>query len=382
MNVLKVNPALVHKTRIIQIQSQQIKQMPKIRLANLVNMPENEFAKMIKGIEENPLFKKLMYPENYKEKVIGYRRFPHTDMSQKFYELKEEIVKDSSLPEIELLIAEKKEILNLARKIGEEKFKKYFLYCEDSISLKQIARECNLSISEVKKLMEFVNNISIYNEFYHPSNLSVDSQIHYTKVASINKNSSGKLLINFLSPQYVRGIYKIDYDKLEHLKSSGNFSEEELKQLNELVKNIELINNRKTTLYKVIRQILEKQRAYFNSGDISDLKPYQQKELAKEINIDPSLVCRAINGRSIDTPFGEEKPLKYFFPGEKIKIEILVKNIIQDEKNKLKRKIIIKPYNDEQIKNILERKYKISIARRTVREYRNKLGIPSAMHQR
>ncbi|MEW6041740.1 MAG: hypothetical protein AB1633_09480, partial [Elusimicrobiota bacterium] len=170
MNVLKVN----------QKQTQQIKQIQNIKLANLVSMKENKFAKMIKEIEEEPLFKKLMYPENHKEKVIGYERFPHTDLSSNFYELKEEIVRDSSLPELELSLLEKKDVIEIAKRIGENRFKKYFLHCEEAISLKQIARECKLNISEVKKLMEIINKISIYNEFYHPSELSISG--HYTKI--------------------------------------------------------------------------------------------------------------------------------------------------------------------------------------------------------
>jgi len=346
--------------------------MPVIFLTPVIyyNMSEYEFAKMVKEIEEEPLFKKLMYPENRREKAIKYERLSRTDISSNFYELKEETIRDSRSPDIELLIAEKKEILNLARGIGEKKFKKYFLYCENAVSLKQTAGECNLSISEVKKLMELVNNVSLYNEFYHPSTLSLNSQVHYTKVASVSKNGSerGCLLINFFSPQWVRGIYKIDYDKLEYLKSGKNFSEEELKRLNGLIKDIELINTRKTTLYKVLQGIVEKQKTYFNSGDISNLQPQQQKELAEKINIDSSLVCRAIKGRSIDTPQGEEKPLKFFFSGEKAKIESALRNIMT------------RPYTDEQISDRLKKQYKINRDRRTVREYRNKLKISSGVH--
>jgi len=77
--------------------------MPVIFLTPVIyyNMSEYEFAKMVKEIEEEPLFKKLMYPENRREKAIKYERLSRTDISSNFYELKEETIRDSRSPDIE-----------------------------------------------------------------------------------------------------------------------------------------------------------------------------------------------------------------------------------------------------------------------------------------
>ena len=78
-------------------------------------------------------------------------------------------------------------------------------------------------------------------------------------------------------------------------------------------------------------------------------------------------------------PWGEEKPFKFFFSNRKPESQEIIENIIKEEKDKLKKKIIRRPFSDEQIRNLLEKECKINIARRTVREYRKGLGIPASM---
>jgi len=53
--------------------------------ANLLEMPEDEFKRLIADIEQSSLFKRLYH----KRKLIRHQRFPRTDISSSFYQLEE-----------------------------------------------------------------------------------------------------------------------------------------------------------------------------------------------------------------------------------------------------------------------------------------------------
>lgn len=356
---------------------EQVKQIPtlvnKIELVKIYQLSEKEFAKLIKEVEEDVLFKKLAFPQDKSLKVIFREKFPKTDISEKFYELKEEFIVDKDLFNIDVLLERYKECLPIIKSIGVEKFKKYFLYDNSLMSSEEIATECGLNIDEVRKIFDLIDEISIHSEFCYSSTIEIQNSVRYVKVAEVKRHTSYGFIIYFFSPYFVRGKYRIDYNKLEQLKHKGYFSSEELKQLDKLLHKLKFINTRKSILYRILNEIIEVQRNYLLSGKDEDLVPFTQKDLANKINIDPSLVCRAINHRSIITPQGEEKPIKYFLPNEKEIAEYIVKDLILNE---------TKPLTDKEIKNILKDKYGITKSRRSITYIRKELKFPPSFKRR
>ena len=141
---------------------------------------------------------------------------------------------------------------------------------------------------------------------------------------------------------------------------------------------IACIQQRRETLMKIMKAILEKQYQFFEEGPKA-LKPMIYKDIADEIGMDISTISRVVNGKYVQSPVGIHE-LKYFFSeglstdgGSEISnkhIRILIKEIIDSEpKNK--------PYSDDKIAKILVEKG-IHIARRTVAKYREQLKIPVA----
>lgn len=360
----------IEQEQTIQIEQRQ-KLVAVMKLANFMNLPEDEFAKFIREIENDPLFIRLTYPEDKTKKVITYRRLPHTDLATNFYELKENIAPDKTEFDAVSFLENKEEIISTIKKIGEERFKKYFLYNEDKISGKLIADECSLSLSEVKRINDFVNELSIRTEFFYPS--TITPQIHYSKIASIEKDGSGGFFIKYYSPNLARGEYSINYEKIAELKKDGTFPKSEIKALGKLLKKLELINLRKATIYQIIYHILQIQTNYLRSADWRKIKFFSQRELALKINVHPSVINRMIGFKSLGTPWGEEKPIKFFFGNRKSEVQGLIREIIEEEP----RPNLVRGYSDEQIRNKLKNEHEIIIARRTVREYRNELKIPS-----
>ncbi len=145
---------------------------------------------------------------------------------------------------------------------------------------------------------------------------------------------------------------------------------------------IACIQQRRETLLKIMRAILEKQYEFFEKG-AKFLKPMIYKDIAEEIQMDISTISRVVNGKYVQSPMGIHE-LKYFFSeglatdsGEEVSnkhIKERIKEIISGESKK-------EPYSDDKIAEIINEEG-IHIARRTVAKYRESLRIPVARLRR
>tara|TARA_R110002050_G_scaffold221441_1_gene357254 strand:+ start:27113 stop:28570 length:1458 start_codon:yes stop_codon:yes gene_type:complete len=142
---------------------------------------------------------------------------------------------------------------------------------------------------------------------------------------------------------------------------------------------IDAIVQRQNTLLSTMQAIVNYQKAYFLSGDETDLKPMILKNIADIVKMDISTISRVANSKYANTPYGTV-PLKYYFSeslttqdGTEVSTRE-VKNILsqvigEEDKNK--------PLTDQKLMAILQEKG-YNIARRTVAKYREQLNIPVA----
>ena len=136
------------------------------------------------------------------------------------------------------------------------------------------------------------------------------------------------------------------------------------------------LNLRELVLFDTMYAIMDKQRAYFLSGDDKDLKPMILKDIAEKVHLDVSTVSRVSNSKYVQTPFGTI-PLKHLF-SESIgnedvsskEVKSIITELIENEDKK-------KPLTDDVLCTVLKEKG-YEIARRTVAKYREQLNIPVA----
>ena len=141
---------------------------------------------------------------------------------------------------------------------------------------------------------------------------------------------------------------------------------------------IACIQQRRETLMKVMRAILESQYHFFENGP-KLLRPMIYKDIAEIINMDISTISRVVNGKYVQSPQGIHE-LKYFFSeglptddGDEVSnkhIRERLKEIIEGEDKQ-------NPYSDDKLAEILN-KEGIKIARRTIAKYRDILRLPIA----
>ena len=351
----------ISQTQSVHMQ-QGLRQIVRMQQADLLQMPEDELHHLIINVEQSPFFLRLYR----KEKLIQHQRFPGTNISSSFYQFKEETVADTGSLNIESLLLNKEQIVRQIQKLGLDRFNRYFLFPESGMTLEEIARECDLDVSEVQEINSLIDEFSIMSEFYHPSNLTSDV-IHYSKVASVDREEDD-FVISYFSPYFARGRYLIDYERFEELNSSGAFSKAEAREARQLFKKLELINSCKDTINRILQNIIKKQALYLETSNPKSLLPFSQKELAKTIGLAPSSVSRAIRGKSIDTSWGEEVPLKHFFPRPKRFRKELLRQLLEGD-DELS--------SDEMIRSRLWEKFGVSVSRRSVANLRKELKLPA-----
>ena len=146
---------------------------------------------------------------------------------------------------------------------------------------------------------------------------------------------------------------------------------------------IQAIEQRRQTMLKVMRFIVDRQRDFFEKG-IEHLHPLTLREVADVVSMHESTVSRVTNQKYVQTPRGVF-PLKFFFSssletasGEDASaraVRAQIQKLVDDEDAR-------DPLTDAQIVNALNDRG-VRIARRTVAKYRDQLGIlPARMRKR
>ncbi len=184
-------------------------------------------------------------------------------------------------------------------------------------------------------------------------------------IASLNESVIPKLKIN----QLYAGILKRNRD------SSSQYLQSQMQEAKWMIKNIQ---QRFSTILRVSRAIVDRQRNFLEYGEVA-MKPLVLREIADELDLHESTISRVTTNKYMLTPRGIFE-LKYFF-GSSVATEsggtcsatairALIKKLVEQENPQ-------KPYSDNQITDLLA-KQGIIVARRTIAKYRESLNIPPA----
>ena len=143
---------------------------------------------------------------------------------------------------------------------------------------------------------------------------------------------------------------------------------------------INMLSQRETTLEKTMRCIMQRQKAYFLSGDETDLKPMILKDIANDIGMDISSISRIVNQKYVATDFGIIL-LKSLFSESVGREDVASKAIKKLISDFIKAENGQTPLDDQALCNLLNAKG-YDIKRRTVAKYREQLGFPVARLRR
>jgi RNA polymerase sigma-54 factor len=144
---------------------------------------------------------------------------------------------------------------------------------------------------------------------------------------------------------------------------------------------ISSIHQRRETMMKVMRSIVDKQRDFFETGE--GLRPMIYKDISEVIGMDISTISRVVNSKYVQTDYGVFS-LRHFF-SDSISTtdgdEVSNKEVKRKLKEIMDAEDPLKPYSDDKLAQMLNSQG-LNIARRTVAKYREAMLIPVARLRR
>jgi RNA polymerase sigma-54 factor len=170
------------------------------------------------------------------------------------------------------------------------------------------------------------------------------------------------------------------------LRRKGSVPDETRKYLSEKLNSakwlIQTIEQRRKTMIKVMRRIVEEQRDFFERG-VEGMRPLTLQQIASHIGMHESTVSRVTTNKYVQTPRGVFE-LKYFFSsglqtddGDDVSAKVAKEKISQLIQGEDKRD----PLSDQRIAEFLQQQG-LRIARRTVAKYRESLRLLPARQRR
>ncbi len=243
---------------------------------------------------------------------------------------------------------------------------------------KELISKYLTTLNEIKKAVKFISQFEPI-----PARQYGTKKIKYVvpdiSVKRVEGGFSVSVNENFLPHIKVNNTYRKMLQSEEIGDDAKDFFNSKYTEAKLLVFSLD---KRKSTIAKVVEQLTEYQRDFFEKGP-QYLKPLVLRNIAEKIEMHESTISRVTTNKYIETPWGIFS-LKFFFSSGIRKssgemkssrsIKEIIKTIIQNEQND-------KTLSDNKIVKILSNQG-IRIARRTVAKYRKSLKIEPSFRRR
>jgi len=243
----------------------------------------------------------------------------------------------------------------------------------------KLIKNLGVAVEEVKKAIDVISKLNPKpgegyinaNENYIIPDLIVE-KVGNEFIPSVNDSNVPQLRINNSYRRILTDGAKVPIETKKYIY-------QKLESARWLINSIQ---QRKLTMVKVMKEIIKRQRDFFEKGQ-RYIKPMILKDIADAIGMDISTISRVTNRKYVQTDYGVFE-LKYFFSDRMItedggeistlRLKNQIKEIIENEDPKV-------PLTDGQIARMVA-EIGIPIARRTVAKYREHMMIPVARLRR
>ncbi len=244
----------------------------------------------------------------------------------------------------------------------------------------ELSKKLNISKEELKQAVEVIQHLNP-----KPGEGEFTPHENYVVPDFIVTKSEDDFVITLndrnIPPLRINRAYK---ELMSKRKKNGVSSEAKdfIRQRFEAAKwFISSIHQRRETMLKVMRTIVEKQRDFFETGE--GLRPMIYKDISEVIMMDISTISRVVNSKYVQTDYGVFS-LRHFFSDA---ISTSDGDEVSNKEVKKKLKALIdaedplKPLSDNRLAELLNQQG-LNIARRTVAKYREAMLLPVARLRR
>ncbi|MEK7232438.1 MAG: hypothetical protein AAB268_01370 [Elusimicrobiota bacterium] len=328
-----------------------------IKLARLLELPEGDFAKQVRELEANVFFRSLM-----DARVISVQPYANAGFTARRFGGWELSTASDGVSALD----GRGELAELLQRIGQERFEECFLR-EASFTDEERARLCGISREEVSRLRDMVTSLYVQEEFDSAASVPAPAKT-YSAVAGITVDG-GKPALAFFNREIWKGRYQVDEEMRG--KMIETLPAIDAKRVDKFLRDLELLDRRKTTLYRVLEALIETQSQFFVSGDPDQRQPLTQRDLSDRLDISPSVLNRLISNKSIQLPWGLEAPLKVLLPSRKAMIRSRLHDLIRESPES----------SDPELAKKIDRLYGVKLSRRSIAQYRADLGVGNSRNR-
>lgn len=323
-----------------------------MKLARLLSAPEAELERRVRDLEAGALFGRLLEAGVIAREVSEHARFANRRFAGRAMR-----ASGGGLPE---LVDGNGDLARLMRSVGQEDFSAVFLG-EDGRSDEERARLCGIAPEDAKRLREFVDRLYVQGEFEAPAPQTA-AEPTLSALAGI-AIEDGKPVLGFFHREIWDRRYRINDEKRRDLVF--DLPSRDAKRAEALLRELESIDQRKTTLYRVLSAVLETQAGYLVSGEAARRVPLTQKALSDRLGVSPSVLNRLIADKSVELPWGLEAPLSFFVPSRK--------SLLLDTLHDL---ALARPeLSDQGLRAALREAHGVELSRRSIAQYRKEVGV-------
>ncbi|MFO7821446.1 MAG: RNA polymerase factor sigma-54 [Lentisphaeria bacterium] len=246
--------------------------------------------------------------------------------------------------------------------------------------LREITRKLNTSMSELRESLERIKKL-----YPHPGSLVMPTPNTNFVLPEVYvfKNEHGEWQVQSNNDRLPRLRISPYYLKLLKEEGTSNQVKSYIRQkIADSKLLLRALTQRESTIVRIARNLLEKQRGFFEGG-VSNMKPLTMSEVAADLEVHETTVSRAIANKYMMTPHGLF-PFRHFFStgyttggGEEVSSHVVKQKLRELVNSEDKRK----PLSDNKLAEMLKQEG-FDVARRTVAKYREELDIMSSNMRR
>jgi len=244
----------------------------------------------------------------------------------------------------------------------------------------ELSKKLGITLEDLKRIIEIVQHLNP-----KPGEGAFNAHENYVVPDFIVTKTEADFVITLndrnIPPLRINKAYR---DLMSKRKKNGVSAEAKdfIRQRFEAAKwFISSIHQRRETMSRVMRTIVEKQHDFFETGE--GLRPMIYKDIAEVISMDISTISRVVNSKYVQTDYGVFS-LRHFFSDA---ISTTDGDEVSNKEVKRKLKAMIDaedplhPLSDHKLGQMLNADG-LNIARRTVAKYREAMLIPVARLRR
>jgi hypothetical protein len=340
--------------------------------ARTLQLDAASFKELLRRVEADSLFRRLLDAGLPGGSLVKRRAFSRMRNRLKAASADmERVSAGTSGFDLGRTLADHAEGVDVLRRLGVDR-SQALLGMEDQAERKRCLKAWGIGEEESGLLQALLEHVSVFGAMAALDDLAPLPVASCALVAQFEPGPDGGFVIAPLVSYFRTERYVIEYGRITEARRTGLFTEAEARRLPALLGEVEAINFRGDTLHKILCGVADAHAQFLRGGREADIAPLTQLDLAQSIGTHPSAVCRIVAGRSVLTPWGEERALSAFFPGRRKRNTRAVAAVLSEEPR----------LSDREVAQRLRERFGLRISRRSAALYRCGLAIPNSYQRR